>query len=359
MNPLNKSGHLSHLSHMCINHSKLMTRMALICFQTNKYPAYIEMTVVFIKYIQLISQVVLFNFYLHGYSEDYASDWYSKGVIFIAKLFNPAFWMPYENRDLLVFCVLIGIMCFMALRYSLFAYVVWVAYKDRDGDPRLIKLWGYVFKIQGRAFYSLLSTFFVNTILTFSSDGLSTPKLGRGGLIVWCVFMIVLEYSFSLFLQIRFCYALPARGLLGCKDNRTEMILLTQKLAIHLLAIVLKKHSTTSLWVFSSINLLFCIGRDWEYFTGLPFYNLWTLKYQGVLLEVFTSLNVACFIQSIAKSSNFAEIDMAFIIVVWIITGALFIKLALQYLENIKIQVIMEPRHASPDLLTISGWNGL
>jgi len=344
---------LKYLSDICVSKSKVMTRMARVCFQTNKYPAAVELSIVFIKYIQLITQVILYNFYLNGGdNSNYASDWYSSAFIFIAKLFNPAFWLSYnQNHEIAIFTTLMIIIAFILARYAVFSYVVFITYKNLRGYPVLIRLWGYIFKIQGSMIYSIISPFWVNTILYFSNTGFKTIGIGATPLLVLCLVIITSEYCFSLFLQVRFWYVLPTPSLLACKNNRTEITLLSQKLAIHIMTMAFKPNSTPGLWVFSSINLFICLCRDFEYFRGLPFYNLKTLYYQGVLLQVFTSLNIACWIQHLAKSGEFKEYDMAFVLVLWIILASLFTKLALQYLDNMKTKILASP-NSSHNLIT-------
>ena len=329
-----KTNSFKHLNFMCSDYSRLSTKIGLLSFDNNSRNIPFDIFILFYEYLQLISQILIFNPYIEK-SETLGDQALFSGIIYIARRLNPGYWIEFEGEKHYAMIVLIALTCIMLLRYLVFLYIVLVAmFHVRKIDP-LITLWKWIFKIQGRILYSLFSCFWVNAILAVSKGEFDHLGIGNTGVVIWSAFMIISEFVFSFFLMARFCYVLPTRSLLAAKDNKVEFIVLIQKLAIQILQISLySANLKASSWIFTLVNLVLCLARDFQYFTTLPLYNVLALKFQGTLLVITSSLCISSFLHVITRAAGSTDPEVEFIVVVWVILSILAIIISLELLDR-------------------------
>ena len=348
-----KSDSLKKLGAICNNHSSLSTRIALLSLEKKNPSVFIEAFILFIEYIQILSQIFLFDLGLYASSTQSASPFF-QGIVYIAEMITPGYWLPYKGYGSLTIVVLFIIAGFTVMKYILFGYIAVLALKQSQGNSLLKFIWKWIFKLQSRVIFSLFAVFWVNSITTLISteDEIESYGIGRGGVLILSSFMIVIDYTFSLFLDLRFCYILPTKHFLASKDNQLKIFNLTHKLAIQILRIVLPERSSTSIWVFTTINLALSLIKDFKYFTTLPYYKIPALYLQGILLALVTSLNVSCFFQIIAKASGYEGDIVSFIFVVWVIFSIMLTKIYHGYLTQTIIDIITDKqRLSSPEIM--------
>jgi len=323
---------------MCEDYTRLSTRIATISLQKSLYPNFIEALILLLEYIQLMTLALAFNPSILNAPDDEQT--FFRGIIYIARMFNPGHYITFENRGALPFTALFIILGFMIFRYLLCAYIIGMAHWNFQGWNCLKSLWGLVFKLQGRIICALVGSFWVNAVVSAQQDGFNYLGLGKTGIIVLSVFMLVLEYSFSFALTSRLTYMLPTKSFLSAKGSQVENLVLFQKLAIQIMQMALATEDPDSgVWVFVCINLILSLARDGQFYNTLPLYNLRALKLESCLLMIVTALNIASFFQAVVDAAGDSEPKAGFVIVVWAILSILAVKMSYEALTNTLLDI--------------------
>ena len=353
MNSQHKSDSLKRLGAICDNQSSLSTRLALLSFNKDGSSIFIEALLLFIEYTQLISQIFLFDLSLSANNGQQTTGFF-EGIIYIAKMVNPGFWLPYEGQGSLTMIVLLGIAGITLIKYLLFLYILFIAYRNSQGNNFLKATWRWVFKLQSRVIYSSIAIFWVNAITNISSNeiGFDNFNMGESGVIIWSAFMLATEYLFSLFLELRFCYIIPTKNFLTAKDNKTKILTLTHKITIQLLRIILQTNSTPSAWIFTTFNVVFSAVKSYKFLTTLPYYKLPALYYQSIFFALVSGMNISSFLQVIAKSAGYDGDAVSFIVVNWVIFSIMLMKLYHDLLSKTILDLVTKKKaYASAELL--------
>jgi len=318
------------------------TQFSLLCFQSSHFSHYIEGALLLLEFIQLTAQSLLLNPASYDNNANEPDPDYIQSLMYFAKLFLPGYWITFEDDSSPALIVLFIVFVVMMLKYLLFGYVLAIAYWGIRSHKLLLRIWGIIFKLQGRILCVFFTSFWANAIIACSKEGVNFSAVGNTAIISLGLILMILEYTFSFFLQIKVCYSLPTKSFLSAKSNKVESLTLFQKVFLQILQMVLFKASwAVNTWTFVTINLVLSFFRDAEFYASLPLYNLHALKFQSILVMIVNSLNISSFFQALVETLGDDEPDMSFIIIVWVIVGILAVKLSTNSLNRMMERMAM------------------
>ena len=283
--------------------SKLTTKIALLTFQDIPDSRFPQVVLLAIEHAQLISQIMLLFPHLDA-DLHVRSSLLLQAIVYIAKVVNPGYLITFTGNDVLISVIMFLVVCFMVLKYLIFMYIVMVAFYHKRPLEWMNRIWRWIFRMQSRVLYFAVSSFWLNAILATSQKECSILGLGTVSISILSAMMILLEYSFSLYLKITYCYTLPNKNFLASKDNVIEVVTLTQKFLFHILLVGLSS-TLVSGWIYMCFNLLFCLMRDVYYFRILPLYDINALKWQGRILLTTTMFTITQLIQLITYTATY------------------------------------------------------
>jgi len=208
-----------------------------------------------------------------------------------------------------------------------------------------ISLWKVVFQLQGRVLYSLLTSIWVNSINQSADQENDTAFV-----IILCT-TGAFDFIFSLYLNTQFSYILPTPAFLSSKDNAIEVITLSHKFILQILALAFSPDSPSFLWTFISINISIDFMRNFWLLKSLPLYQIKALKYQGCLLAVISSLNLSCLTTMIAKSADEDSSSLTLLLLLWVILSFFTVKILMNYLNHTHWRLLSNPSITNPALL--------
>jgi len=301
-----------------------------------------------LEYLQLFSSILVFTIPLKGKTESSLP----QIINYIAKLINPSFWISMENLDASEITALTFIIALLLCRYLLFGYIVYLSKHQKEGHFIVEKLWKIIFKIQSRFLYYFCTTYLINITLEINNDGaIHMRNINRAFKII-STLAIILEYAFSLYLNLRYCYVLPTKSFFSSKNNFLEVATLTQKFLLQIFMIALIENSDQYVWLFPILNIAFDLVRILSFFGTLPLYQVKALFFQSYFLMALLALNIACLATVIAnKTSEEDAKNMILFVVIWLALSIFLINYAREYLRKILWGLISDPNIKSINLL--------
>jgi len=349
----NKGKTTKYISFLYDNQLPSFTQFSLLSFQNSRFSDFVEGLILLLEFVQLIAQSLLLNPASYDNHANEPDPDYIQGIMYFAKVFLPGYWISYEDGNSSSLIILFIVFALMMLKFLLFGYVVALAYRGIRRFEFLLKLWGIIFKIQGRILCILLTSFWANAIVAVAKQGVNLKGVSNSVILAIGLILIIWEYAFSFFLQIKVCYHLPTKNLLSAKSNNVESLTLFQKIFLQILQMLLCQASwATNTWTFVTINLVLSFFRDAEFYATLPLYNPTALKLQSILLVLVNSLNISSFFQAFVETLGDDEPDMSFIMIVWVVVGILAIKLSDNWLNKKMANMATSPfTHGSTKLL--------
>ena len=239
---------------------------------------------------------------------------------------NPSYLLTYERSDKTTSAVLVILFCFSLLKLALFGYIVCVSLWDYKINSWLRHIWRWVFKLQTRITYFLLTSFWVKAIIEAEERDFSIFGMSQTLLILIAAVMIAIEFLFAFVLETQFYYILPTSNFLSSKNNDLKTTALLQKLIIQVLTIIFSSHVRNNAWVTSIIGLALSIIREYQFAARLPLYNFKALALQRGILSVVLPLNLIYFLHTILKAASVEGANINFVILTWIVISLLGIK---------------------------------
>lgn len=200
--------------------SFLTIKVSFLAFYGARYPIWSEQILVILEYLQLISQSLLIYPSTANQSSPYISD-FTKAIIYFFKLVNPSSLMTFHSGDSTTLIILLIVLGSMVLKYLLAAYIVSLAYRNRQGNNSLLGLWRWIFRRQCRILYFLITSFWTSLILNCSAEAFTIKGMSKTAVIAISSILIALEYSFSVILELGFPYVLPTKNFLSSKSKDT------------------------------------------------------------------------------------------------------------------------------------------
>jgi len=146
--------------------------------------------------------------------------------------------------------------------------------------------------------------------------------------------VIAAELSFSLIMEIQFCYVLPDRNFLSSKSNSLQIVTILQKFVMQMLALIYRSDSDTGAWVISVLGLIFSSIRAHHYHQILPLYHFKALLLQASLLWTMLCLNLAFFGNAVLRSAHYEGNGLNFIVSTWIVLSILAQKVSSELLKR-------------------------
>jgi len=320
------------LDSFCQTRSSFKTKIALFTFYKLHYPKWFDQIVLILEYLQLMSQVLL----LPGASYDQPAhdDLFFQIVVYFFKLINPSYLLTYQQPNSLTLTVLIMILCLVFLKILLFAYVICVSLWDWKPYDWLIYLWRWVFKLQTRGIYFLVTSFWIRALIFSLDDQLRAIEMNQGVTIFFTILVVLIELTLSLIIQTQFCYVLPEKNFLSSKNNDLAIITLLQKFTMQLLLLTLRSNSKTNAWMISIILLIFSLYRNHLCYRYLPLYHFKALTLQGDLTSIMLTLNIVYCVNTILRTANDSAAGINFIIISSIWISLLAIRISREILNN-------------------------
>ena len=276
----------------------------------------------------------------------------TRGVIYLFKLINPGCLMSYKQTDSLTLIVLYIIFTFVILKYILFAYVLYIAFWNHREYPLLIQLWKWTYRTQGRVLYYLITSFWVQTILSLTADELEVKWVSSQVLTAITGVLIGFEYLLSLLIETQFCYILPTKSFLSSKNFSMQVTTLNQKFIIQVIQIAFSSNRLIGVWIMNILNLICSIFRIIQFYSMLPLYRYKALIYQGYLLGITFSLNLSCFIWILLFRNNSRyEVNISFIMVSATILSLLIVKTSHEVTKGILMKLLTSKKKGTLELL--------
>ena len=334
---------LERMSSTCADKSSPKARIAMISLFGDSLSSSIfsQKLLLLLEYLQLLSPILLFALFFQQKQETSLPE----NLLSLARLINPGLWISFTELKTFEILILIGLLTFKILQYLL---LLWIIYKFRqNSQPQklLIKVWRTLFNIQGRVLYFYMTFFWVNMAMV---DQEETRDKGR---VAESFVVIILDFAFSLLLYTRYHYMLPMKNFLSGKDNVVEMITLIQKFVLQVLMVFLPLNSQSSVWIITVINTIADLIRNLYFFKTLPLYDFQALDYQGTILMILSSINLACLVSVIGKSIDSDIVNLAFFMYLWGLISLLTNTISKEYLRRRFWKIICDPSVASPSLL--------
>ena len=286
------------------------------------------------EYLQLASLInISLNQHLYSQTDQGKSLPY-QAMTYFPKLINPGYLLSFQKdwtTSIAVICI-IGLLSL--LRYCLFLHILLVSMKRRQCNQYLLEVSAWVFRLQGRVIYSIITSYWINLALTILQSSYKPNYGGHRAIMALPIVLTLIEFTFSFYLQLCFCSVLPNKNMLTAKTNLLELLTLIHKLALQMLQLGLSLSSIRNTWFIVSLNLALFLLRDIYYFKVIPFYKMRAILYVGGLLMMTTSLNLAYLLQMIIISSD-QENEISLVIIIWIILGLLMIKVSSNHLHQV------------------------
>jgi len=284
-----------------------------------------------LEYIQFISPILLISLRFKNNQEAVLPEVITR----IKSLIDMSSWVPFEKIGPFQVAILSFVGLVMILKYLLFGYIALIA-RNKGTCPKnwLIQIWQYVFRVQGRVLYFFGSTFWIKAIYAVKNAREEISSSEYYGIMIVSAVMMGLEFILTLMLYVCYIDILPSKQFLSRKDNTVEIIGLIQKLAIQVLVVSLDYGLLSSLWTFTSVNMLMDVMRNVYFYKKLPLYRFKALFYQGSLQMIVCTLNLACFITCILRTIDKESSSLGLMVVLWVILGVLLVKCSRMYLKR-------------------------
>jgi len=336
----------------------LKKRIGLMTFYDVEYSKLTEMLILFLEYSQLISQVLLVcsSTYTATDSEnDFAIDkkFFFDFITYSFKLTNPSFLISFQEYNKNNGSILGILIACTILKFALLAYITFIAYYENcKGSHFLIMLWKWIYRLQTRVLCFFVTSFWLRSLLGNETEGFRLFGMGKIAGRSILSLLIPIEYIFSAYMVMQFCYRLPTKNFLSSKSFNMELLTLAQKLVLQIVHLSFRNDSIACAWVFTVLNLFFCMARTQKFYRTLPLYNLQALRFKGDLVSIVNSLSIACIFQTLLRASDYNYFDSNFVLIIWIILSILMVKLSRGYLNQLILGLLTRSsKKYSPELL--------
>ena len=330
--------------------SNVHAKIALISMHKPSSSYLLGAVLLLIEHAQLMSQALLLRPSLYQ-SATLDSNLFTMIVFYAAKLVNFSFLLPFnETESRLTTTVLIIFLAWSFLKYFLFGYIVFIGLYNHKGSELFLNLWRWIFKLQGRVFYYLVTSFFVNAVRAASQGEYLFFKNQKILSMAFFCCVIALEFCFTFFLKFYYSRIFPTKDILSSKTNRLQILTLFQKLIIQILQIALPFDTKASDWILEIANLVCIITINYQFYKILPIYNLPSLTLQGCLLGMCFALNLSTIFQLAINSSNEKTYGSTFVAITWTILALLAARIVFSFMKNLVRDLVTKGD------LTISGY---
>ncbi len=162
-----------YISFLYNNQLPSFTQFSLLSFQNSRFSDFVEGLILILEFIQLIAQSLLLNPASYDNNANEPDPDYIQGIMYFAKVFLPGYWISFDDESSSSMIILFIVFAFMMLKFLLFGYVIALAYRGIRRFEFLLKLWGVIFKIQGRILCVLLTSFWANAIVAVAKQGVN------------------------------------------------------------------------------------------------------------------------------------------------------------------------------------------
>ena len=329
---------------------QISSRFALLSFYHEKRSRLHDSLLLIFEYIQLLSLALLLIPSL--YNDSGIGDkpiFYD--TVYAAKMLNPSYLLSFQGSDSLSKTALLLVFAVTMIKYLLFAYAFMTAAYHQKGWTSLNKVWRWVFKVQGRVIFYFTASFWLNTYKNVEAEKFDFFGLDQAVINSICIVLILIDFAFSVFLQVMNASVLPSKSFLCSKTNHVEATTLCQKFIIIILLIVIPDDSESAQWVLTAVNIFISLYRCAKFYGVLPMYNLKALFLQNYLTMIEFSLTLASFLQVIVHESGKDGANIGFTIVVWTIFILLSAKISHEILHRIIFELAANSVSSSPQIL--------
>ena len=336
----NASEHKKSLGSLCQNQSSILTKVALLTRHNIKYSIWTEKLILLYEYLQLISQAfTVFSVIQNDPGSSYSV--FTSFVLYFFKLINPSYLLSYSGTDKLTSFCLVALICYTIVRILLYFYAFQLALRGFQGNPLLLTLWRWTFKLQARIGYFFVSSFWVRLVLTSSDDTFSLFGMGNAGNILLSTIMIGVEFAFSIVMEIQFGYVLPTKSFLSEKSPVMKTLCLTQKFLCQLLEMCFQSEYVAMLWVTGIFNVSMSLIRNYHFYHKLPLYKYQALLLQGDLIKLTSAANGLAIAQTIGWSLKTKKERLDFMVITWLILALMLIKIFRDVLKTRILNLLM------------------
>jgi len=341
------------LSSLCQEKPNFNVKLASLTLSRLRFPSWFNILILFVEYVQLISQMLLLNSYKSTSTETISGQIFGS-ISSIGKVFSPGHLLAYSGNLVFTKCILFFLVIFTCLKYVLFIYISLIALsKTQKISVLLVNIWQFTVRVQGRCLYYLVTCIWLYAVMNNDNNilGFSGPYF-KGKFIALTAVMVVLEFALSVVLLLRCACLLPTRDLLASKSIRLETMTLLQKFVLQMLELTVRSaRIDTPVWVLNLISLVFCLVQVLYFFQAFPLYSVRMLKYQASLLVTVAAVNFAYLLHSLIRASNKHLIDDNFAIVVWLMITPFIIKGTHALINAQILKLCSKGMDASPELL--------
>lgn len=336
----------------------LKRRMGLITLSKNECSIWAKKIVLALEYLQIVSQILIVccddYVYKTRESDEYLDKKYFFDIFtYFFKLINPSFLISFKESNATTASILCLVFAFSLLKLGLFGYIVYSAYNQKlEENSILACLWRRVYRLQGRILCFFVTSFSIRSLLGLENEGFHLYGIGRPGCIVLYSLLMAIEYAFSFYLETQFCYRLPSKSFLSSKGFQMQLVTLSQKIMLQIIQISFKASSLACLWVFTSINLLFCLLRSHIFYSTFSLYKIQALLSQSDFMSIVNSFSIACFFQTLLKAADYQYFDSNFPLILGIVLSVFIMKESREYLNQVFLSLLTQKcENYSPDLL--------
>jgi len=319
-----KNSNYKSLSSFCQDRSSFKIKFALMSFYKIEYWIGAEIFILILEYLQLMSQVILSS--STNYDNPVLNSWAFDVVVYFFKLVNPSYLLTYEKSDTVTSTVMAILLCFTLIKLGLFGYVLRGSLRNYKINTWLIYAWKWMFKLQTRVMYFILTSFWVNAIIEAKEGDFSLFGISQASLMFLSSFVLAVEFLMSFILENQFCYVLPTDSFLSSKNNELPLTTLFQKLIIQVFQMIFSSNPSACAWIASTIGLAFSGMREFQFIRKLPLYDFGALVLQRALLSIVASLYLTYFLYTILKETAYEAANINFLVFIWIIISLLSVK---------------------------------
>ncbi len=316
------------------------------------YPKYFEYAITFLEYAQLMSQFLLFVPAIYQ-DPEFSDDIFVKHIIFGAKLLNPGSFLVNIEKNSTTTVVLIIVILSTLIKFLLFGYLVFISRVNWPGQTILVKAWKWIFRLQVRIIYALVTSFWVQIIISSSNDqNITLFGLSELPSILISSVLIGAEFILSFIILSYFTYVLPNKNVFSAKTNVLESTTFIQKVLIQVLQMAFASNSNSlgANWTFSIITFIVTVARIFYCCFTLPLYKTKALNFQSVMIALVSSLNIAFVFNTVLQAADSTH-NIQFILIGWILVSIPGTKFALVVTDKIITLALSGSLIKTPELL--------
>ena len=296
-------------------------KFAKISFYNAKHYPYIEKALLYVELIQLILQIILQTHILDP-AQDLSSKSLVNALYFIAKIFNPGYFLYGSKSIKLLWTFQIIIICYIVLYFITISYTLKRTRAERNPVGWGISLWQWIFKLQIRLTTSIIVSTCFNLILI----GAQAPGILFKSLVIISWIILACNTVATLTIFIRCNHRLPTKSLFSTKNVTMELIIFTQKVLLMAFQVFLMSYPSLAFWIITAGHLIFSVVMTWCFFIILPYYNLKVLFMRGAMAIVALSLSSIYFLRGLLLIVSHKRVGEDSTLIVWMMLIPLILK---------------------------------